>query len=160
MKKVFVIIFCFFYVNMFSQENEKIYLYVNHNSFWPALLGYKAVIGIKSKDKRFMHDNYLFKIDYKDLDYQTLYSLGIPVNISNIGYIENPAEYFRNYSNWELHEKFSLYKTIFIITKIPKKKLEQMDDKSKTYIMFPAHYRGTQKNTTWVNNTGRKFIDQ
>ena len=161
MKKIILLLFVsLYFLSSNSQSDNTLYLYVNNQSFWPAALGYKAVLGIKSKDVRFWHDNYYFKINYRDIDYQTLYSLGTPIDISTIDYINDPLKYFKNYTNWELHEKFSLHKFIFIITEIPENKLAKEKDKTKTYIMFPANYVGTQKNATWMNNTGKRFIDQ
>lgn len=159
LKKILGILITVVYFVSYAQENDKLCLYVKNKDFWPANQGYRAVLGFKSKDKRFSHDNYYFKINYIDLDYQSLYSLGFPVNIDKIKYIDNPIEYFKGNTNWQLHEKFSLSKSIFIVTEIPEIKLEKEKDKSKTYIMFSATYIGTQKNATWMNNTGKNFIE-
>lgn len=161
MKKIiFSLLFVFSFLASSGQKDNSIYLKVNNNSFWPAFLGYKAVLGFKSKDDRFRHDNYYFDITYNTLDHQSLYSLGIPININAIDYIDNPLEYFKDLKPYELHERFSLYKNIYIITEIPKDRLLMLKDKTKTHLMFSTSYGGTQKNVTWINNTGKKLIDQ
>jgi len=161
MKIIITLFLSFYSLITFSQEkyDEPLYIYVRNSDFWPELLAYKAVFGIKSKDKRFQSDNYYFKISYHDIDYQSLYSLGTPINKDGINYIKKPDKYFKDYSNCELHNMFSLYKRIYIVTDIPKHKLAKEKDKSKTYIMFYASYAGTQKNIVYTNVTGRDFID-
>lgn len=163
MKKIALIILFCSVVFSFAQQkrdNNKLYIYVNNNDFWPAILGYKAVFAIKSKDKRFSHDNYFFKISYTTVDYQSLYSLGTLTDISDLDYVEKPSEYFSELSVCELHDKLSLYNEIFIITEIPKSKLDKQVDKSKTHIMWSARYDGTLKDFTWVNPTHKNFIDE
>ena len=125
-KLIFSIIFSISILTSFSQGNsdDKLYIYVNNKSFWPAMLGYKAVLGIKSIDKQFSHDNYYFKISYHGIDYQSLYSLGNTINTDSLDYIKNPIKYFENLTICEVHTKLSLYNQVFIISEIPKSKLD------------------------------------
>lgn len=162
MKNITIFIVLIFYSStLLSQEDkqDKLYIYINNKSFWPAMLGYKAVIGIKSKEREFSHDNYYFKISFNDLDHQSLYSLGTTINIDSLDYIKNPVKYLENLSVCEVHNKLSLYKQVFIITEIPKSKLDKEEDKSKKYIMWSAQYAGTNKDVTWVNPTNKPLIE-
>lgn len=160
-KLIFAILLSSSILISFSQDisDDKLYIYINNKSFWPALLGYKAVLGIKSNDERFSHDNYYFKISYRTLDYQSLYSLGEAINIDTLDYIKDPIEHFKDLTVCELHTKLSLYNQVFIISEIPESKLELLEDKSKRYIMWSAQYSGTNKDVTWVNPGKKPLIE-
>jgi len=143
-----------------KKENhfEDIYIYVKNDHFIGDALGYKAYFGLKNKDERFMADVYHFKIDYKSLDYQSLYSLGKPININSIDYI-TPIEYFKDKSNCDLHTELSLYKRIFIITDIPKNKLKKQKGKMKKHIIWQATYAGSIKDIVYTNMTGKILLE-
>lgn len=131
-----------------KDEKEELYIFVENDKFIGAVLGYKAYFSLNSEDIRFQSDNYYFKINFEGIDYQSLLSLGTPVNLDNKKIIV-PKIYFKNISNCELHARLSLTKQIYIITSIPK------DEQNKTgenkYMIWHANYAGTLKNVTYTN---------
>lgn len=119
MKLIFLILLIIFtFSTSLKEDSEATYLLISNKNFTPDLLGYKAFFSIKSTDKRFQGDVYKFRIDYKSLDYQSLYSLGTLVDLDTIHYLQ-PEKAFKSISNCELHEKLSLLKNAYIITELP-----------------------------------------
>ena len=131
---------------------------MKNDRFIGDILAYKAYFSLPSGDERFQGDNYYFKIGFRSLDYKSLYSLGKPVNIDSIDYI-NPYIHFKDKTNCELHTELSLYKRIFIITDIPPSKLEKEKDKSKKHIIWYSKYHGTLKNIVHTNMTGKILLE-
>ena len=158
---IIVVLSCSFNFS-YSQENKKIYddiyIYVDNSNFIGDVLGYKAYFDLKSRDSRFQSDVYHFKIDFKAVDYQSLYSLGKPINIESVNYI-NPKETFKNKSNCDLHTELSLYDMIFIITDMPKTKLSKEKDNSKRHLMWFVKYAGTIKDVIYTNMSGKTLLE-
>jgi hypothetical protein len=162
MKKIMhSLILSFFLTTAFSQKSnndDDIYIYINNKNFIGDALGYKALFYMSSEDKRFQSDNYYFKIDFTELDYQSLYSLGTPIDISALNYIV-PKDYFKDKSNCELHTELSLYKRIYIITDIPENKLIKEKDKSKKHIIWYTTYAGTLKDYIYTSASGKTLLE-
>ncbi|HET8885299.1 MAG TPA: hypothetical protein VFM70_03000 [Salinimicrobium sp.] len=124
-------------------------IYIMTNYFTQDFLGYKAYFDIKSTDLRFTHDTYFFRIDFPDIDYSSLYSLGKPVNIDSIEVME-PKQFFYNKSNNFIHTELSLWEKenntrIFIVAEIPSSRLRRQADKSKKHMIWDVDYVGTMK---------------
>ncbi|PSG89940.1 hypothetical protein [Aurantibacter aestuarii] len=141
------------------RNSNELYIYIENTNFISGVLSYNAYFSIPSIDKRFQGDNYYFNIDYRGLDYKSLFSLGNVIDINTIEYV-NPITEFKSMSNCELHNLLSLYKRIYIITDIPKSKLISNKDSSKKHILWYTNYNGTQKDVVHTNITGQNFIDE
>ena len=160
-KIVYIILLVLISSSIHSQNKEEsnyddIYIYVKNDRFIGDVLGYKAYFSLYSPDERFQADNYYFKIDFRSLDYESLYNLGKPINIDSINYID-PYVHFKGKTNCDLHTELSLYKRIYIITDIPHSRIRNKEDKK--HIIWHTTYAGTLKNIVHTNMTGKILLE-
>ncbi len=143
----------FIYINVFSQDNNTIYLLLNNPRFTfncEQSLGYG--FAIKSKDKQFLTDYYKFNIynikgfsnsKKYDYEYYTLDEIRKEISIDTIKY-ETIKEFTENKNPWEIHNELSLKRKIYFIEK-RKIKSNKPYFEYKYYVV-PAIYEGTRKN--------------
>lgn len=157
--KIILLLFSLFFSNSFSQEKniEELYIYVDNSSFIIDDLGYHAYFNIKSSDERFLHDTYLFKIASPDFEKHDLIDLGEEKDVNIINYVK-PFDAFESLSNCELHNKLSLLKRIFIVTKKPSESYNPKD--SGKLIVWSVTYDGTLKNIIYTNSSGGNLLKQ
>ncbi|WP_223033142.1 hypothetical protein [Hanstruepera marina] len=137
---------------------DEIYIFINNKNFRHDVLGYKAYFDTKSDDKRFQSDNYSFRIDYKTLDYISLYNLGKLVNKDSISYID-PLDYYKGKTNYEIHIELSLYKRIYIVTNLPEKMLIENPELHNKLIIWSTSYAGTVKDVSYMSYSGKNLLE-
>ncbi|MDT0295791.1 hypothetical protein ACFQ3R_07770 [Mesonia ostreae] len=150
MKFLYIILFLFLSFKVFSQEkeiNEKVYIYIESAQFTWDVLGYKAYFHIKDESDTFNYDSFFFRIDYPNLDEHSLYSLGTKISVEDIEILK-PQDYFHKEKFDSIHTALSIwnkYKSLYIITEIPKERMISEPDKKNKYMIWPTSYVGTMK---------------
>lgn len=142
---VLVILLTFWFTNAIAQD-EPLYIFnkqpyfVDCAEFLGSLCGFSTIIDIPSRDKRFNFDTYYFGFD--NVTYFTLLESGlekvspkdfeqeVSIDTINLSYIKN----FKSIDPYELHEKLSLTKKIYLVTK-----------KNRKYVCYRILYKGTAK---------------
>ena len=140
MKKSIIIVFILlFSINTFSQKDI---LYISDVSYQTELKGTFFFL-IKSTDKRFNHDLYMFEVESSDLPYTvSIYKQGKEIDIANVHLTE--LSYFSNKSSNDTHIELSLTKRIKIVMKIPDH-IKNREKFNFEYMVWDVRYSGTVK---------------
>lgn len=142
MKNLFkLLLLLFSLTSCFSQENKKdLYILIDNKTQVIAEKdGYTFTLYIKSKDKRFSHDVYTFKVMNEGFELKPLKELSKSVSLDKIS-VKNQSDFFNDMMPCESHEKLSLDK-IYLVKEIPKKNKSDV----QLYRYWSVIYCGTQK---------------
>lgn len=152
MKKCLLLFFVFIFSFCFSQENKPIYILIDRATSNIKIkdFGYEFSFYIKSEDKRFQHDTYVFNLFFKDENTSPLVEMAKRIDLKSVDYIL-AVDFFKSKTPCEIHEELTLRKVCFI------KQIPSFDNTEKLYQYWSPQYYGTVKNIVMsANEVGAK----
>jgi hypothetical protein len=138
-----------------SQENNDLVFFIPSQQFFGSGGNYVVRFSTLSNDKRFSHDNFIFRIIDNSGNDRSLYQLGTRIDISTINSVI-PHEFYKDNESCKIHEELSLtntgksIKSIYIVTKIPPDILIREKDKTLKHMIWKVKYDGTNKDISYV----------